>query len=106
VAPRSKKCTSKPVDSRRREVTTMNSFRVQFALDKITAEKFNKVRDKPALIAEALKWYYTYGKESLDRLNRIESLLSTGVDIRVREEYKTEENKNDNIDDIFDNFTI
>lgn len=70
----------------------MSSFRVYFTLDEETASKFNKVKNKPALIAEALKWYLSLGKESLDRLARIESILSEGV-VNNQKPRKSEENQ-------------
>lgn len=82
----------------------MKQYRIRFSLSEDLAEKLNRYPDRSALIAEALKWYLTSGKETLDRLTRIESMLSAVM--RVQEEQKPEEIKNDDIDDIFGKFTI
>lgn len=70
----------------------MSSFRVYFTLDEETAKNFKIEKNKPALIAEALKWYLSLGKETLDRLARIESILSEGV-VNNQKPRKSEENQ-------------
>ena len=57
----------------------LNDFRVKFKLDDETAEMFKGVNNKPEIIAEALKWYYSYGRELMNRLERIETMLASGV---------------------------
>lgn len=78
--------------------------RVRFSLPDDVAQKYDAVEDTSALIAESLKWYLSYGKESMKKLERIESTLAAGV--RTVKEPEAIDVKRDELDDAFDNFTI
>lgn len=82
----------------------MNDFRVKFKLDNQTAELFEGVSNKPEIIAEALKWYLSYGKESKKMLEHIVAILESGN--LIVKESEAVEIKRDEIDDAFDSFTF
>lgn len=82
----------------------MNDFRVKFKLDNETAELFKRISNKSEIIAEALKWYFSYGRESMKILGRIESMLAAGG--RIEEAPQAIKVKRDEIDDVFDKFVI
>lgn len=82
----------------------MSDFRIKFRLDDETTEKFSNIKNKSATISDALKWYLSFGRDSLERLTRIESMLASGVGLV--QEKETIEVKRDEIDDMFDEFMV
>jgi len=82
----------------------VQDFRVKFKLDDETARLFKDMENKPEIVAEAIKWYLSFGRETLQKLERIEYILVSGV--RLSKNPKEVEVKRDEIDDAFDAFVI
>jgi len=82
----------------------VKQYRVRFKLSKEIAGMFDSVEDKSDFVSRAIEWYITHGKESLERLKKIEAMLAGGVNVTAAN--RVEPVQKDEIDDAFDDFVI
>lgn len=83
----------------------MKQYRIRFALPDELGAKYEAIKDKSSFMAEAIKWYLSYGKDALYRLNRIENMLFNGVSVNIKEDL-SQKIENDDTDNAFDRFVI
>jgi len=95
---------SKPVMPRAGGVPQLKYFRVKFGLPDDAACTFERVKNKPQFVAAAVEWYISHGKESLERLKKIEAMLANGVGADVAS--RVEPVQKDEIDDAFEDFVV
>lgn len=79
-------------------------FRVKFGLSDDVANIFEGIKNKPQFVAAAVEWYVNHGKESLDRLKKIEAMLASGTIAAAVNQ--VEPVRKDEIDDAFDDFVV
>ncbi|OPX89482.1 MAG: hypothetical protein A4E53_01559 [Pelotomaculum sp. PtaB.Bin104] len=82
----------------------MKQYRVRFKLPKEIAGIFDFVEDKSDFVSRAIEWYISYGRESLERLKKIEAMLAGGICMTTRN--RVESVQKDEIDDAFDDFVL
>ena len=82
----------------------MKQYRTRFKLSKEVAETFDRVEDKSDFISKAIEWYISFGKESLERLKRIEAMLTSGTITTTAN--LVESIQRDEIDSAFDEFVL
>jgi len=80
----------------------VKQYRVRFKLSKEIAEMFDSIEDKSDFASRAIEWYISHGKESLERLKKIEAMLAGGMTAANR----VEPVQKDEIDDAFDDFVV
>ncbi|MCL6479644.1 MAG: hypothetical protein K6T65_14785 [Peptococcaceae bacterium] len=86
----------------------MKYFRVKFGLPDDIASAVEKEENKARFIAAAVEWYVSHGKESLERLKKIEAMLAGGiVSITANNaNNRVDAAQKDEIDDAFDDFVL